>query len=40
MFLCFWDTAIDFGLTRCQRQAFSYAENVIKSFSLGRKDTK
>ena len=39
-FLCFWDTVIDFGLTRCQRQVFSNAENVIKIFSVGRKDSK
>ena len=30
--LCFWDTVIDFGLTRCQRQVFSNAEYVIKHF--------
>ena len=40
MFLCFGDTVIDFGLTRYQRQVFSNAENVIKSFSVGRKNSK
>ena len=40
MFLCFWDTVIDFELTRCQRQVFSNAENVIQNFSVGRKDSE
>ena len=40
MFFCFWDTVIDFELTRCQRQVFSNAENVIQNFSGSRKDSK
>ena len=39
MFLCFGETVIDFGLKRCQRQFFSSAENVIKIFSVGRKNS-
>ena len=40
MFLCFGETVIDFGLTLCQRQLFSNAENVIKIFLVGRKNSK
>ena len=40
MFLCFGDTVIDFGLTRCQRQIFSNAEYVIKHFLVSRRDSK
>ena len=32
----FWDTVIYFGLTRCLRQVFSDAENIIKSFMVSR----
>ena len=32
MFLCLWDSVINFGLTRCQ----GHAENVIKIFSLDK----
>ena len=40
MFLWFGDAVIDFGLTHYQRQIFSNAENVIKSFSVVGKNSK
>ena len=40
MFLWFGDTVIDFGSTHYQRQIFSNAENVIKSFSVVGKNSK
>ena len=32
----FWDRVIYFGLTRCHSRIFSNAENVIKTFLVGR----
>ena len=39
-FCVFWDTVIDFGLTRYQRQVFSNVENIIKCFLAGRENSK